>query len=276
MAVPAKEVKKLRDSTGVGMMDCKKALVETDGDFERAIDLLRKLGQKVAAKRSNREAKEGLIITGSAPDSKTAILVEINCETDFVARNQEFQDFASSIGNVVLNNLPADRDALLALDLNGHGSISDALITMTGKVGEKIEIRRHAVAHSENGTIVSYIHPGSRLGVLVDISGDGDHNTTGRDVAMQVAALNPIATRREEVPSEITDKEVQIAREAAILDGKPEQIVDRIASGKLERYYKDNVLLEQPFVKDSSQSVKEMLAAGKVEIKSFIRFVLGE
>lgn len=151
MAVSAKEVKKLRDSTGVGMMDCKKALVETDGDFERAIDLLRKLGQKVAAKRSNREAKEGLIITGSAPDSKTAILVEINCETDFVARNQEFQDFASSIGNVVLNNLPADRDALLALDLNGHGSISDALITMTGKVGEKIEIRRHAVAQVKTG-----------------------------------------------------------------------------------------------------------------------------
>ena len=276
MAISAKDVKKLRDLTGVGMMDCKKALVETDGDFEQAIDLLRTRGEKVAAKRSDREAKEGLIVTGSTADAKTAVLVEVNCETDFVARNEEFQKFASSINAVVLEHLPADLDSLLALELNGSGSISDALVNMTGKIGEKIDIRRHAVAHSEEGTIVSYIHPGSRLGVLVDVNGEGDHNATGRDVAMQVAALNPIATRREEVPSDVTDKEVQIAREAAILDGKPEQIVDKIATGKLERYYKDNVLLEQPFVKDSSQTVKEMLSAGNVEIKTFVRFVLGE
>jgi elongation factor Ts len=276
MSISAKDVKKLRDVTGVGMMDCKKALTETDGNFDEAIDLLRTLGQKVAAKRSDREAKEGLIVTASTPDNKTAILVEVNCETDFVARNDDFQSFANDIGAMVLSNLPADGDALLSLEFEGHGTIADALTNMTGKIGEKIDIRRHAIAVSESGSMVSYIHPGSRLGVLVDMSGEGDLEPVGRDVAMQVAALNPIATRREEVDSSVTEKEVEIAREAALLDGKPEHIVDKIATGKLERYYKDNVLLEQAFVKDSSQTVKQMLASSGADVKTFVRFVLGE
>ena len=276
MSISAKDVKQLRDVTGVGMMDCKKALMETNGNFDEAIDLLRTLGQKVAAKRSDREAKEGLIVTASADGGKTAILVEVNCETDFVARNDEFQDFAAAIGALVLSNRPADRDALLALSFEGHGTVADALTNMTGKIGEKIDVRRHAVVTSDSGSMVSYIHPGSRLGVLVDISGDADLEPIGRDVAMQVAALNPVATRREEVDPSITDKEVEIAREAALLDGKPEQIVDKIAKGKLERYYKDNVLLEQAFVKDSAQTVKQMLAGAGADVKSFVRFVLGE
>ncbi|TDI73797.1 MAG: elongation factor Ts [Bacteroidetes bacterium] len=276
MSISAKDVKKLRDVTGVGMMDCKRALVETEGDFDAAIDLLRTLGQKIAAKRSDREAKEGLVVTASSTDGKTAILVEVNCETDFVARNDEFQAFAAQIGASVLTHRPADADALLALEFDGDSTVADALTNMTGKIGEKIDLRRHAIATSDTGSIVSYIHPGNRLGVLVDISGEGDLEHIGRDVAMQVAALNPIATRREEVDSSVTDKEVKIAREAALLDGKPAHIVDKIATGKLERYYKDHVLLEQAFVKDSSQSVKQMLAAAGAEVKSFVRFVLGE
>jgi elongation factor Ts len=276
MAISAKDVKQLRDITGVGMMDCKKALVETNGDFDQAIDLLRKRGQKVAAKRSDREAKEGLVVTSSTDDLKTAVLVEVNCETDFVARNEEFQKFAADIAAMVLAERPADRDALLALAYDGHGTLGDALMNMTGQIGEKIDIRRHAISTADTGSIVSYIHPGNRLGVLVEIVGAGDLVATGRDVAMQVAALSPVATSRDEVPTDVAEKEMQIAREAALLEGKPEKLVDRIALGKLERYYKDFVLLEQPFVKDSSQTVQQMLSSNGATVIGFTRFVLGE
>lgn len=276
MAITASDVKKLRDITGVGMMDCKRALEEAGGDFDAAIDLLRKKGQKVAAKRADREAKEGVIATASTDDGATAILVEVNCETDFVARNDDFQAFATSIASVVLAEKPADRDALLALPFNGGRTVEEALTDMTGKIGEKIDVRRVAVETSESGRIVSYIHPGARLGVLVDIDGNGDVVSTGRDVAMQVAALNPIATTREDVPQEIQEKELEIGRETARNEGKPDQIVDRIAQGKLERYFKDNVLVEQPFVKDASQNVGAMLKGAGATVTGFVRFALGD
>jgi elongation factor Ts len=276
MSISAKDVKKLRDITGVGMMDCKKALVETDGDFDQAIDLLRKKGQKVAAKRADREAKEGLIVTAASDDGRTAVLAEVNCETDFVARNEEFQAFAESVASHVLQEDPTDRDALLASSFDDSGSLEEALTQMTGKIGEKIDVRRFAVMKSESGTVVSYIHPGSRLGVLVEMSGDGEVAEAGRDVAMQVAALSPIATRREEVAEDVREKEMEIGREAARLEGKPEQIVDKIATGKLERFFKDNVLLEQPFVKDSSQTVSQMLKSANADVKTFVRFALGD
>lgn len=276
MSISAKDVKKLRDITGVGMMDCKRALVDTDGDFDEAIDLLRKKGEKVAAKRADREAKEGLIVTVASDDGKSAIMVEINCETDFVARNDEFKSFAQSLAKSVLSEKPADRDAFLAASFNGDGTVADALMNMTGRTGEKIDLRRLIVMSSDEGNIVSYIHPGARLGVLVDIQGDGDLTTTGRDVAMQVAALNPSATTREDVPEDVKEKEMEIAREAAIMEGKPEQIVDKIATGKLERYYKDNVLLEQPFVKDSSQTVTQMLKDASADVTAFVRYALGD
>jgi len=275
MSISAADVKKLRDVTGVGMMDCKRALVEADGDFDAAIDLLRTQGQKVAAKRADREAKEGIIETGTTDDGATAILIEINCETDFVARNEEFQNFSSGLAALVLSELPADREAFLGATTSSGSSVADALIEMTGKIGEKIDIRRTAVLTSENGKVVSYIHPGSRLGVLVDISGDGNLENTGRDVAMQVAALNPLSTSRDEIPQEVQDKEMKIAADQAREEGKPEQIIDRISEGKLERYFKDNVLLEQPFVKDSSMTVNQMLKAADAEVKTFIRFGLG-
>lgn len=275
MSISAADVKKLRDVTSVGMMDCKRALVEANGDFDAAIDLLRTQGQKVAAKRADREAKEGIIATGTTEDGATAILIEINCETDFVARNEEFQKFTFGLAALVLSELPADRDVFLGTTTSSGRSVADALVEMTGKIGEKIDIRRTAVLTSDNGKVVSYIHPGSRLGVLVDIFGNGNLENTGRDVAMQVAALNPLSTRRDEIPQEVQDKEMKIAADQAREEGKPEQIIDRISQGKLERYFKDNVLLEQPFVKDSSMTVGQMLKAADAEVKTFIRFGLG-
>ena len=276
MSISAADVKKLRDVTGVGMMDCKKALAEANGDFDAAIDLLRTKGQKVAAKRADREAKEGVIATGSTADGKTTILVEVNCETDFVARNDDFQAFAGEIAALVLADLPADRDAFMNSTMKDGRSVADALTDMTGKIGEKIDVRRTHVMTSADGKIVAYIHPGARLGVLVDIAGSGDLEAAGRDVAMQVAALNPIATHRDEVHQDVKDHEMKIAADQAREEGKPEQIIERIATGKLERYYKDFVLLEQPFVKDSSQTVGDMLKGVGATVKTFTRFALGD
>lgn len=276
MAISAKDVKRLRDMTGVGMMDCKKALQEADGDFDLAVEILRKQGQKVAAKRADRDANEGLITTALSDDNSVAAIVEVNCETDFVARNADFEEFANAVAELVLREKPADMEAFLALDFDAGRPMSDALTDMTGKIGERIDVRRFAVVEAEAGTLVSYIHPGSRLGVLVEVSGNNSVADVGVDVAMQAAALNPIATRREEVPADIQKQELDIAREAALNDGKPENIVDRIAQGKLERYFKDHVLLEQPFVKDASVSVKEMVANAGVEVHRFVRYALGD
>lgn len=275
MAISAKDVKRLRDMTGVGMMDCKKALVEADGDFDAAVDILRKKGQKVAAKRADREAKEGVIVAAVTEDGATAALAEVNSETDFVARNEEFQAFANDIVNLILTEKPADDAALSALTLNGS-TVGDTVLAMTGKIGEKIGVRRFAIIESEEGTVVSYIHPGSRLGVLVEMKGDGDREVAGRDVAMQVAAMNPVAAFSDEVPEDMRAKEMEIAREAARNEGKPEAILDRIAEGKLKRFLKDNVLVEQPFVKDASMTVKEMLKQTNTNLKQFVRFALGD
>ena len=258
------------------MMDSKRALQEADGDFEKAVDILRKKGQKVAAKRADREANQGLVVTKIADDKKTGIIVEVNCETDFVARNDEFAGFAEDVAAVILAALPADLNALMALDFKNGRTVGEALTDLTGKIGEKLGIRRFEVMTSDNGQVISYIHPGARLGVIVDLQGNGHLEATGRDVAMQVAALNPVATHRDEVPQAIQDKEMEIARDAARNEGKPEHIIDRIAQGKLERYFKDNVLVEQPFVKDASVTVKEVLQQAGAEVRTFIRFNLGD
>lgn len=274
MNISASDVKRLRESTGVGMMDCKAALVESEGDFDQAVEILRKKGQKVAAKRADRDAKEGVIAVATTPDHTTGVIVEVNSETDFVARNEEFTTFAQSIADAVLAARPADLDALRALDLGGR-TVADALTDMTGKIGEKIDVRRFAVVETDGG-VVAYVHPGAKLGVLVEVVGEGDHQESGRDVAMQAAAMNPIAATRADVPAEVSEKELEIGRELARNEGKPEAMLDRIAQGKLERYYKDNVLTEQPFVKDSSQTVSQMLQSRGVELRRFIRFALGD
>lgn len=275
MSISAQDVKKLRDATGVGMMDCKKALEETDGDFEAAVDLLRKKGQKVAAKRAEKEADEGLIVTQLSEDDRTGAIVEVNCETDFVARNDDFQSFAENIGTIVLEEQPEDIDALLELDYNGE-TVEKELGAITGRIGEKIAIRRFDVLTSEDGQIVSYVHPGSKLGVLVEISGDGDVDEAGRDVAMQIAALDPIGVSRDDVPEDVVEREREIAKDAAINEGKPEHVIDNIVNGKVERFFEDNVLLEQAFVKDSSKSVQERIDEADIDVKRFTRYALGD
>lgn len=275
--ITASDVKRLREATGVGMMDCKRALQESGGDFEQAIELLRKKGQKVAAKRAEREAKEGIVAAAIAEDHSAGVLVEVNSETDFVARNDEFTGFGYAVAALVLEKRPDDLDALMQTEYEDGKSVDQTVTQLTGKIGEKIDVRRFALieADTEN-TVVTYIHPGAKLGVIVEMTGRGDEvREAGRDVAMQAAAMNPVAATRDEVPEEVKQKELEIGREAARAEGKPDHILDRIAEGKLERYFKDNVLVEQPFVKDASQSVKQMLDSAGTGVVRFIRFALG-
>ena len=277
MNITAQDVKRLREQTGVGMMDCKKALQEAGGNFEKAIELLRKQGQKVAARRADRDATEGVVAVATTDDKNTGVILEVNSETDFVARNEEFTSFAEQMATLALSKRPADRAAFLSFDFDGGRTVEQALTDMTGKIGEKIDVRRVSVVETTNGgQVVGYVHPGSKLGVLVEMSGEGDLQIAGLDVAMQAAAMNPIAATRDDVPTEIQEKELEIGREAARNEGKPEHILDKIATGKLERYFKDNVLVEQPFVKDSSMTVKQMLQNADAKLKQFVRFGLGD
>jgi elongation factor Ts len=276
MSISAKQVKELRDATGVGMMDCKEALQEADGDFDEAVSILRKKGQEVASDRAAKEADEGLVVTALSDDGSTGAIVEVNCETDFVARNDEFQTFADRVAEIALNEKPDDLDALKALSYRDGETVEDELVALTGKIGEKLAVRRFNLLESEDGRVISYIHPGSKLGVLVDVTGDGDVEEAGRDVAMQIAALDPIAVTREEVPDEVKEEEREVAREAALNEGKPEHVIDQIVDGKLDRFFEDNVLLEQAFVKDSSVSVQEMLDDAGLSVNRFTRYALGD
>jgi len=272
----AADVKRLRETTGVGMMDCKAALEESNGDFEAAIDLLRKKGQKVAAKRADRDAKEGTVLVKATADGSRAVIVEVNSETDFVARNDDFIAYANRIADAALEAAPADLDALNALSFDERSTIGEASVDMTGKIGEKIGVRRFAVIDApEGGKVVAYAHPGNRLGVLVVAEGT-DVDEPARDAAMQVAALNPIAAHRDDVDEAVRSKELEIGREQALAEGKPEAMVDKIAEGKLNRYYKDNVLLEQAFVKDASVTVGDMLKKAGVTVRRFVRYALGD
>jgi elongation factor Ts len=274
--ISAKDVKRLRDTTGVGMMDCKKALEEADGDFDAAIELLRKKGQKVADKRAEREASEGVITVATTDDHSVGVIAEVNSETDFVARNEDFTSYADKITEIILRERPADLDALHALDFEGGRTVGQSVTDMTGKIGEKIEVSRFEIVEAADGNqIVTYVHPGAKLGVIVEMKGEGDAEDAGRDVAMQVAAMNPVAATRDDVPEDVKQKELEIGREAARNEGKPDHILDRIATGKLERFYKDNVLVDQPFVKDSSMTVAEMLKKNGFEIVRYVRYALG-
>ncbi len=276
VSISAKDVKNLRDRTGAGMMDCKRALSEANGDLDTAIDLLRKKGQRVAAKRADRQALQGLIVTRIDGSRSAGIIVEVNCETDFVARNDEFVSFANSVADLILASRPENLDALLSLPMNQERTVQDVQTDLTGKIGEKLGVRRFHILSSDKGNVIDYIHPGSRLGVLVSLHGSGDLTESGRDVAMQVAALNPLAAHRKDVPADVQKKEFEIGREAARLEGKPEHILDKIAEGKLERFFKDNVLTEQPFIKDASLRVRDVLKKNRASVEGFVRCALGE
>lgn len=256
-AISAADVKKLRDQTGAGMMDCKKALTEAEGDFEKAIEILRKKGQKLSLKRAEREAKEGVVYALVSDDQKKGVVVKLSCETDFVAKNEDFVNLTKQMAEIALATMPADLEGLLGQDIDGI-TIQEKVIEQVGKIGEKIELA--AYEHIEAPLVTSYIHMGYKAGVLVGLNqGEASHADAGRDVAMQIAAMRPVAVDKDGVDQSVIDKEIEIGKDQARQEGKPEQLLEKIAMGKLNKFYKENTLLAQAFVKDSKMSVDQYL-----------------
>ena len=272
----ARDVNELRKKTGSGMMDCKKALVEAEGNFQKAIDILRKKGQKVSEARSNRETSEGVVLCKLNSNENHASILSFTCETDFVAKNEDFQSLAKDIMEVAFENNLESIDEVLASEINGS-TIEQLIVEMVGKIGEKIKLSDFQIMSGEK--IVPYIHPGSKLGVLVSLNNTAniDYATAGKDIAMQIAAMNPIALDRDQVDQSVVEKEIEIGKEQARKEGKPEQIIEKIAQGKLQKFFKENTLLSQSFVKDNSLTIKSYLAtfSTKLSIKSFIRISIG-
>ena len=257
MAITAQDVNKLRQMTGAGMMDCKKALTEADGDFDKAVENLRKKGQKVSASRSDRETSEGVVFIKEGDDQQEAVLISLNCETDFVAKNDDFLQAGEDILAVAFKERPDSVDALKQLKV-GNLTVDEKLSELVGKIGEKIEIGAYEVLKGE--TVVSYIHANKKLGVLVALANtDGKGEEAGKDVAMQIAAMNPAALNEEQVDQATIDQELRIGREQAEAEGKPENILDKIAQGRLKKFFKDNTLENQAFVKDSNLTVSQYL-----------------
>ena len=256
--ITAQDVNKLRSMTGAGMMDCKKALTEANGDFEKAIEILRKKGQKVSASRSDKDAKEGSVFVKTSDDKKEAVLIALNCETDFVAKNDEFQALGKLIAETAFNKKPATKEALLAENVGGL-SINDKITELVGKIGEKIEVKEYVRMTGE--AVVPYIHAGSKLGVLVSLKGVNGKDVTdaGKDVGMQIAAMNPVAVDEKSVDKTVIEKELEIAKAQILAEGKPENMVEKIAQGKLNKFFKESTLVHQAFVKDSSKTVAQYL-----------------
>ena len=276
MAITAAAVNELRKMTGAGMMDCKKALTEVGGDFEAAIDLLRKKGQKVSANRADRDATEGAVIALSNNDNTVGVVVRLSCETDFVAKNADFIQLAETIANIALENKASDLDALKTLTIDGQ-TIGERLIEEVGKIGEKIDVTKYQLV--EGASVINYIHAGNRIGVLVELSQPSTDaiEQAGKDVAMQIAAMNPVSVDENDIPADVKERELEIGREQARAEGKPEQMIDRIAEGKLNKFYKENTLTKQSFVKDNSVSVEAMLKGidSGLKVVSFSRIALG-
>lgn len=258
MAITAQEVNKLRQMTGAGMMDCKKALTEAEGDFEKAIDILRKKGQKVSASRADRETKEGTIVIKTSANGTTGTLLSLTCETDFVAKNEEFVAFANTALDLAIANNAATAADVLAIPFEGI-TIGEKIIELTGKIGEKIEISHFEVVKGE--AVVPYIHSNGKLGVLValkNVNGAAVEEA-GKDVAMQIAAMNPVAVDKDGVDASIVEREIEIGKDQARQEGKPEEMLEKIALGKLQKFYKESTLLSQAFVKDNTKSIAQYL-----------------
>jgi elongation factor Ts len=256
--ISAQDVNKLRTMTGAGMMDCKKALTEAEGDFDKAIEILRKKGQKVSASRSDRDAKEGSVFVKVSDDKKEAVLIALNCETDFVAKNDEFQNLGKLIAETAFAKRPATKEALLA-EVVGGLSLNDKITELVGKIGEKLEVS--SFIHMKGEAVVPYIHSGSKLGVLVSLKGVNGKDVTeaGKDIGMQIAAMNPVAVNESEVDKTLIEKEMEIAKAQILAEGKPEHMIEKIAQGKLNKFFKESTLLPQTFVKDSSKTVAQYL-----------------
>ena len=271
--ISASDVNKLRQMTGAGMMDCKKALVESNGDFDAAIDNLRKKGQKISLNRADRAAQEGAVIALTSDDCKTGIVIELNCETDFVAKNDDFVKFANEIAQLALTQKPSNLEALKALEIGGL-SLEQRMMDEMGKTGEKMDVSKYEIIQGEN--VVAYIHAGNRMGVLVQMNNAPSESNlvAGKDTAMQIAAMNPIALNESEVPTETIAREIEVGKEQAIAEGKPAEMAEKIALGRLNKFYKE---YNQEFVKDGSKSIAKMLSdteAGLTVLK-FKRVALG-
>ncbi|MFO0414972.1 MAG: translation elongation factor Ts [Bacteroidota bacterium] len=275
VTISAQDINKLRQATGAGMMDCRKALTETNGDFEAAIDWLRKQGQKVAAKRSDREAKEGVVIAQTSADNKTGFIVCISCETDFVSKNTDFVAFAQSIANAAVENNVKSAEELNEVTING-AKVSDLINDKLAAIGEKIGVSKFE--RIEAPYVASYIHGANRMGVLVGL--DKEAAETGKDIAMQIAAMNPVAVDAESVPADVVSREreiiIELMKQDPKMAGKPEEMIAKIAEGKMNAFFKEQTLLAQAFVKDGSKSVGEYLkSAGDLKVQAFKRVALG-
>ena len=272
MAVTMADISHLRKMSGAGMMDCKKALEEANGDFEKAMEIIRKKGQAVAAKRSDREASEGCVLAADKGDF--AAIVALKCETDFVAKNTDFVALTQDILNVAMEKKPATKEDLLAAALADGRTIQEHITDRIGVTGEKMELGAYEFVNG--ASTMSYIHPGNKLATVVAFNQADVEHQMARDVAMQVAAMNPVSVRPDEVPQHIIDQELEIAKDKARQAGKPENLLDRIAQGSLQKYYKENTLLQQEFIKDAKMSVEQYLHTANKELTvvSFKRITL--
>lgn len=271
--ITAALVKELRERTGAGMMDCKKALTAVEGDMEKAIDFLREKGLAAAAKKAGRIAAEGVVGYALSEDAKTGCIVEINCETDFVAKTDGFKELVAKVAKHIVATKPADVSALLASELDGQ--TVEALITASiAKIGEKISLRRFALFEAPEGLVAAYIHGGGKIGVLVQMKGGSAE--LGKDIAMQVAAANPSYVERSQVPASELEHEKEVLSEQARNEGKPEKIIEKMVLGRINKYYKEVCLVDQEFVKDPDQTIAKLLKANNAEVLAFARFHLGE
>lgn len=276
MGVTASEVNELRQKTGAGLMDCKKALTEANGDMEAAIDILRKKGQKVSALRAGKAASEGAAVALTSADNKNGIVIKLSSETDFVSKNEEFVKFAQAIAQSAITNLPADLEALKALPLEGGLTIGEKVLEMVGKINENIQVTDYEKITGAG--VVAYNHAGNKIGVLVELnSADEAALAIGKDVAMQIAAMSPVSVDATSVDPAVIERELAIGRDKALAEGKPENMVDKIAQGNLQKFYKENTLLAQQFVKDGSKTVEQALKSVNKDltVKSFKRVALG-
>lgn len=274
--ITAAQVNELRRITGAGMMDCKKALVEAGGDNDKAMEILRKKGQKIASKRADKEATEGIVIAKASGDTKMAAIIKINCETDFVAKNDEFVDFANKVIDLALEKKMEKKEDLVHAQLNGK-AVKDIISDLMGKIGEKIELSSYDCLKDEK--TVAYNHQGNKLAAIVSFNKADVENIDeiGKEMAMQIAAMNPAGVDKDDVPKDIVEKELEIGKEQALKEGKPENIVDKIAQGKLNKFFKESTLLNQEFVRDSKKTVSQYLkeADKDLTVNSFRRMQLG-
>lgn len=274
--ITAGEVNKLRQMTGAGMMDCKKALVEAEGDFDKAIEYLRKKGQKVASNRADRDANEGIVLSKVNATNDTAVIVMLNCETDFVGKNQEFVDFANAVADYAIANKPANLDALLEATINGR-MVKDQVTDLTGKIGEKIDLAHYHILQAP--FCAAYNHNGNRIATIVSFNKAGvtGIDEMSKNIAMQITAMNPVAVDKADVNETIIQREIEIGKDQARQEGKPEAMLEKIALGKLDKFYKENTLLNQEYIKEGKTTVKQYIQTADKDLNviAFNRLQLG-